>query len=84
MTVSMSDELRRAVAATGGDHVTVVDPATNSSYVLLPVEEYVRLSGEQLVRESYPLQEEVAHAAGWDDPEMDDYDNYDAHRARKA
>lgn len=84
MTVSMSDELRRAVAATGGDLITVIDPTTNTSYVLLPAEEYARLSSEQLVRESYPLQEEVARAAGWDDPEMDDYNDYDAHRAPKV
>jgi hypothetical protein len=32
------------------------------------------------IRESYPAQEQVAAAAGWDDPAMDDYNDYDAHR----
>jgi hypothetical protein len=31
------------------------------------------------IRETYPAQEHVAAAAGWDDPAMDDY-NDDAHR----
>lgn len=82
MTISMTDELRRAVATTGGEPVVVVDPTTNKSYVLLPSDEYARLSREQIIRESYPLQDEVAHAAGWDDPEMDDYNDYDAHQTK--
>jgi hypothetical protein len=78
MTVSMGDELRRAVAAKDGDPITVVDPTTNESYVLVPAQEYARLSSDQFVSESYLLQEEVARAAGWDDPEMDDYNHDDA------
>ncbi len=33
------------------------------------------------IRDAYPLQERVAAAAGWDDPAMDDYNDYNAHRA---
>ena len=33
------------------------------------------------VRESYPLQDRVAHAEGCDDPIMDAYNDYDAHRS---
>lgn len=84
MTVSMSEELRRAVAAGSGEPVTVIDPETNSAYVLVSADEYVRLSGEQAVVDSYPLQEAVAHSAGWDDPAMDDYNDYDKHRVPKA
>ena len=32
------------------------------------------------IRESYPAQEQVAATAGWDDPAMDDYNDYDARR----
>jgi hypothetical protein len=28
------------------------------------------------VRETYPMQDRVAAAAGWDDPAMDDYDTH--------
>jgi antitoxin (DNA-binding transcriptional repressor) of toxin-antitoxin stability system len=31
--------------------------------------------------ETYRAQFEAALAAGWDDPAMNDYDNYDAHRS---
>ena len=32
------------------------------------------------IRETYPLQEKVAAIAGWDDPAMNDYNDYDARR----
>ena len=28
------------------------------------------------IRQSYPLQEQVAREAGWDDPAMDEYNDY--------
>jgi hypothetical protein len=31
---------------------------------------------------SYPLQESVAEAEGWGDPQLDDYNDYDAPRVR--
>ena len=84
MTVSMTEELRQALAAGRGEPVRVVDPATSEAYVLVPADEYARLSGEQSIEDSYPLQEAVAHAEGWDDPQLDDYNDYDARRARKT
>jgi hypothetical protein len=30
--------------------------------------------------ETYPAQERAAGAAGWDDPELNEYDEYDEHR----
>ena len=32
------------------------------------------------IQETYPLQEQVATAEGWEEPSMDDYNDYDAHR----
>ncbi len=32
------------------------------------------------VSDSYVAQSVVAGLAGWDDPEMDEYNNYDAHK----
>jgi hypothetical protein len=36
--------------------------------------------GEFQPNELYPLIAKTAGAAGWNSPEMDDYDNYDEHK----
>jgi hypothetical protein len=35
---------------------------------------------ESAIAETYTAQERVASATGWDDPLMDEYNDYDAHR----
>ncbi len=63
----------------------VVDADTQEKWVLLPAGTYQKvraLLGDDTfdIRETYPLQERVAAAEGWNDPAMDDYNDYDAHR----
>jgi hypothetical protein len=81
MTLQLTEEQRRAVAEAEGP-VRVMDPQTHATYVLLPEDVYERvralvdvddLSPEQKLR----LLAESGRRAGWDDPVMDDYDNYD-------
>ena len=65
----------------------VVDGTGEVQYVLLPAKQYQRvrplLESEGFsIRDTYSHQEKVAHAAGWDDPRMAAYDNYDVHRRR--
>jgi hypothetical protein len=65
--------------------VFVVDADTQEKWVLLPAGTYQKvraLLGDDTfdIRETYPLQERVAAAEGWNDPAMDDYNDYDAHR----
>jgi hypothetical protein len=85
MTPKLSNEQRQAIEEQHGGPVLVVDGVTHEQYVLLPAEIYQRLrlfvEAEGFdIRETYPLQDNVAAEAGWDDPAMDDYNDYDAHR----
>jgi hypothetical protein len=85
MTVTLSSEQRDALQHQGDAPVYVLDPEKQDWYVLLPAKDYQRvralLESEDFdLSESYALQERVAAAEGWDDPAMDDYNSYDAHR----
>jgi hypothetical protein len=85
MTPKLSDDLRAAIEEHGGEPVYIVDAKTNASYVVIRAEQYESLAalladGENFdPREMYPLIARSAAAAGWDDPEMDVYNDYDAH-----
>ena len=86
MSPKVIDDLRQAIDEQGGAPVYVVDAATNAKYVLLRAEQYETLRAllvedDQVdPRELYPLTAKTAAAAGWDDPEMDIYNDYDAHK----
>lgn len=84
MTVKMTAEFREALAASGQEPLRVVDSQSNKEYVLVPAEAYEEILEAQLaaLRETYPAQEAVARAQGWDDPIMDEYDHYDEVRGR--
>ena len=92
LTPQQSDSIARA----GAGPLRVIDAATGAGYVLLPAGEYDRLRGSKEagadvgvetkafdVRASYPAQNAVAAAAGWADPIMDEYDDYDARMAER-
>jgi hypothetical protein len=59
-----------------------VDRRTGQEYVLIRKERYERLKGLLYegsaleVQETYPLADEVAAKAGWDDPTMDVYNRF--------
>lgn len=86
MTVKITEELRRALAASGEEPLRVIDPENNAVYVVLAAGEYDRITRaeEETLRASYPLQEAVARAEGWDDPTLDEYADYDAHQVDAA
>jgi len=81
MTLPLNDEQASAVATNPDEPVRLVDPKTREVFVLLRADDYERvraLLGEDFViQDSYPAQFASALRAGWADPEMDDYDNYD-------
>ena len=58
----------------------VVDPDTNTEYVLVRADVYARLAGllggDVQPSEAYPAVDR-AFAEGWNDPRMDDYDRYE-------
>jgi hypothetical protein len=67
--------------------VRAIDPDTRNIYVLLPEELYDRVrlllfeeEDSQLLRAAYSHGMEVFGRAGWDDPEMDIYDDLDPRR----
>lgn len=85
MIPKLTDEMREAIRQHPGQPVTVEDDLTRASYVLLPLAAYQRAQSlfcaESLdITETYAAQSAAAGASGWDDPEMDVYNDYDAHR----
>lgn len=85
MTVRLPDELRTAVFSHPGEPVELIDDQTHSSYVLLPAEDFHRLkmAVKDDMSETYTAQFESAMRSGWDDPLMDDYNDYDSHRQQE-
>ena len=84
MTVKLPDELRTVVTAHPGELLELVDEKTRVAYVLVRAEEFRRLTAatESDLSDTYSAQIESAMLAGWDNPLMDEYDDYDAHRGR--
>ena len=84
MTAKLPDELRTAVSAHPGELLELIDEQTHVAYVLVPADEFQRLktAGENELSDTYAAQVESAMQAGWDDPRMDDYNDYDAHRGQ--
>ena len=85
MTPRLTDDQRHAIEEHGGAPVYVVDAASNASYVLIRAEQYEQVrplfeDEEGHPRELYPHVEQSFRKAGWDDPAMEVYDDYDAHR----
>jgi hypothetical protein len=82
MTVPLPDELRTVVIAHPGVPVELVDERTQRAYVLLSAESFQRLkaAGDDDIGDSYAAQLESAMQAGWNDPRMDEYNDYDAHQ----
>ena len=85
--VQLSDEQRAALDARPEHPLRLVDPVTQTPYVLLSEELFRRfraLFEEDAfqVSESYPLADEVARNEGWDDPGMDRYNALDPRRDR--
>jgi hypothetical protein len=86
MTTKLPDDLRQAIEKDGGNPFFFVDAATNVHYVLMRAQQYENLGalfaeGEEFdARELYPLIAKSAASAGWDDPDLDAYNDCDAHR----
>ena len=84
MTI-LTPELRQAIAQSGNEPVRLVDPETNTTYVLMRADVYEQSKAsaetdDMDIRAMYPLIDEVFGREGWDDPAMDLYDDYEAHK----
>ena len=87
MSTSLSEEQQQEIAREGNVPIRVVHPTTQKEYVLLAAELFDRVKSifdddQFCAVDTYAAQSAAAGAAGWDDPEMDVYDNYDAHRTQ--
>ena len=84
--IAMPKELQQAVCAAQGQPVRLADPETNAEYIVLPAEVYDQIKG--LIYDDGPLTDEEKRGllfqaglrAGWDDPEMDVYNELDPRR----
>src|SRR5712691_9831059 len=84
LTEEQCQELRQVYGA----EVRLRDSQTGREYVIVPAEIYDRLrallydDGDWTPAEQLELLAESGKRAGWDDPEMDVYDNYDENRKK--
>jgi len=81
MTLELSNDQRKAMDSEGTP-LKVVDPRTGAVYVLVNETVFRQLQslfGDDLA-DTYEAQIESAMRAGWDDPGMDEYNEYDRHR----
>lgn len=83
--IELTQEQRRELEAA---EPIAVDPQTNTVYVLVRKDVYERIKGllyedgEWMPEEQLRLLAESGRRAGWDDPEMDVYDQYDENRKK--
>ena len=81
--IELTAEQRQEVRQANGDGTRAIDPETKQEYVLVRAELYERLKtllyddGDWTPEEQLSLLAESGKRAGWDDPAMDIYDNYD-------
>lgn len=82
--LTLPEDLRKAVRSAGSQLIRVVDPETGEEYVLLPAQAFDHLTaddGPTLTRqEQLGLLAAAGRRAGWDDPEMDVYNELDPRR----
>jgi hypothetical protein len=75
MSLELSAEQQAAVDARPGQAVPVLDPRSNAAYWLVPVPADV--VDDDRIEDWYPAIFESLGRAGWDDPAMDVYNNYE-------
>ena len=84
MTLTLTKEQHFALESVAERPPRIVDPMTDKAYVLVQANLYDRikslLEDDYKLSDTYGAQMESALRAGWDDPRMDDYNDYDAHR----
>ena len=85
--IALSKEIQEAVQKSEGNLIHLIDPETNVEYIVLPAETFEQMRNG-VYYDDNPLTEEeqnallveFGHRAGWDDPEMDIYNDLDPRR----
>ena len=85
--IALSKEIQQAVRAAKENPVRLIDPETHVEYVVLPAETFEQMrngvyydDGPITEEERLALFIEAGLRAGWDDPEMDVYNDLDPRR----
>ena len=80
--IALSKEIQKAVRAAKEEPIRLVDPKTKAEYVMVPVETFERMrkgvyydDGPITEEEQTALLVEMGLSIGWDDPEMDVYND---------
>jgi hypothetical protein len=86
MMIMLTDELAQALDQQAGLPLAAVHPSTGKTFFLVSDEHYQRLrplfEEDPLSLDEQRFQiEQMGRRAGWDDPAMDSYDQYDDHRS---
>ena len=86
---TLSPEMRKAVEEAGDQPLEMFDPETHERYMLVKADVFDRLrmllqAGGLSKEEQLFLLEQAGRRAGWDDPEMDIYDDLAAPRSRRT
>ena len=85
--IALSKEIQEAVQKSEDNLIRLIDPETNVEYVVLPAETFEQMRNA-VYYDDGPITEEERRAlliqaglrAGWDDPEMDVYNDLDPRR----
>jgi hypothetical protein len=85
MRIELTEDQSKAIEQAADTPLSVTDPRTRKTYVLVTFDVFERLKtlvgdAEGTLSDTYRAQVDSAMKAGWDDPAMDDYNDYDAHR----
>ena len=83
IVIVLSKEIQQAVRAAKENPVRLIDPETHVEYVVLTAEKFTHMQEGFCYYDDSPLTEEeqdallieFGHRAGWDDPEMDIYND---------
>ena len=80
--ITLTKEIQQAIKDAQEEPVRLVDPETNAEYVVVPVETFELMrkgvyydDGPITEEEQTALLVEMGRSIGWDDPEMDVYND---------
>jgi hypothetical protein len=87
VVITLSTQQRQSLETDARPPVPVVDEQGQMLYYLLSAEQFEKVRAllveeEFDPRDVYPLIAKTAGEAGWNDPAMDAYDNYDEQRGQ--
>lgn len=87
MMIELTQDQSKAIEQAGSRTPCVTDPRTRTTYFLVPADLFERIQGllngtDEALADTYLGQTESALRAGWNDPDMEEYSDYDANRNR--